>query len=316
MDIENGFYLNNRDRRSQTRLNRFRRFLNDYWLIPVLLCYLQLATQAVFPADQPLDRLAKGNQAFFQGIPIAYQIATNEFPFTLLGHFYEMGQYGLYKTDFLQVPHEDLKTALQSPQSQKDIYNRLLSSRKNHTSEVGGLLTISYQEDGPHLHIHEITSLNAEFLSMLRSKTETPHEFVNLVEDHENREVFKGVGIRDEWIKDIVSIVKNEGISENIREKLTENFIAMYEDLSESRYLLTPFQFKNELGKIPFEERFVGLFHFHNGLNEPPSTIDLQQSMRKRQIVMTFSQKGWTLYDLFKKDVSSIEFMIDKEGTL
>ena len=304
------------DRRRQTTLNRLRRCLNDYWVIPVLFCYLQLATQVIYPAESPLNRLSKGNRAFFQGIPIAYNIATQEFPFTMLGHLYELGNHGLYKTDLFQVPHETLRVALNAPGKGEEIYNRLVLSRDHHESEWGGLLTVSYHEGQPELHLYEVSSLNEDYLERLRSEAENPSAFLDLVTLSDGQEVLDGVGIEKGWVENITSLIKNDRITEDVRKKLIKNFTEMYEALSESRYLLSPYQFKGALGKIPFDERFVGLFHFHNGLNERPSPVDMQQSLRKRQIVMTFSEEGWTLYDVVNREMRTINIKIDKRVAL
>src|SRR5581483_7963238 len=146
------------DRRNPRRLNRLRRFVNDYWLIPVLVCYLQLSTQVIYSADPPLERLYKGNRTFFQGIPIAYRLATDDFPYTLIGHLHEMVDHGFYKFNLRQIPHGDLELAMAAPESRQEIYDRLVASRERHQSELGGLLTVSYLSNGPKVHLHEVQS--------------------------------------------------------------------------------------------------------------------------------------------------------------
>ncbi len=148
------------DRRNPRRFNRMRRFLNDYWLIPFLICVLQLSTQVIYSADPPAERFYKGNRTFFQGIPVAYRIATHEFPYTLLGHLQEIVDHGSYQLDLRQVPHPDVQKAFSSPGIQKSVYDRLVASRQHHKSELGGLLTVSYLSSGPEIHLHEIPSLN------------------------------------------------------------------------------------------------------------------------------------------------------------
>ncbi len=300
------------DRRSRSGFNRFRRFLNNYWLIPLIFCYLQLATQVFYPADSPLDRISKGNRAFFNGVPIAYKIITYDFPFALLGHLYELGVQGTYKTNFFQVPHKDIKAALGTPDVQTTFYNRLVSSRNHHDSEIGGLLSISYEGNTPKLYLHEIPSLNEVFLTRLREASASPKDFIELINSKSSKDLFHGVGILPEWVASTTKLIKTSHITEKSRQNTILNFIEMYEALSESRYILSPYQFKAGIGKIPFAQRFVGIFHFHNGLNEPPSPTDIQQSLRNRQIVFTFSESGWTLYDVEKQNLAKIDIKIDK----
>lgn len=304
------------DRRSASGFNRFRRFLNDYWLIPVIICYLQLGTQIIYTTDSPLQRLEKGNRAFFQGIPIAYEIATHDFPFTLLGHFYELGIQGAYRSGIFQVPHEDIKAALALPEVQKDFYDRLVASRDYHDSEIGGLLSVSYPLGKPRLNIYPIASLNELYLVRLRDSMETPESLINFLEADFSEEILDGVGIRRAWVESTTSLIQSDRISEPLRRTTMQNFLEMYESLSESRYILSPYQFKAGLGRIPLDERFVGIFHFHNGLSEPPSAVDIQQSQRNRQLVFTFSESGWTLYDVNKEVLAMVDIKIDNRISL
>lgn len=304
------------DRRNPRRLNRMRRFLNDYWLIPLLICLLQLSTQVIYSADPPAERLYKGNRTFFQGIPIAYRIATHEFPYTLIGHLHEILDHGSYRFDFRQVPHPDLQTALSSPDLQKSVYDRLVASREHHKSELGGLLTVSYLSSGPAIHLHEIQSLNEVYFNRLQAAAGSASQFVAFLSSKEDREILEKVGLENAWVENVVSIMKNDRVSESVKGTLIKNFIEMYGMLSESRYLLSPYQFKEALGRVPFGERFIGLYHFHNGMSEPPSNIDIEQSLRKRQIVMTFSPGGWTLYDVAKQNLQRIDIEIDNKASL
>jgi len=301
------------DRRRRSGFNRFRRFINNYWLIPLIFCYLQLLTQVIYPADPPLQRLTKGNNAFFKGIPIAYKIASDDFPFTLLGHFYEIGTHALYKSDLLQIPHEDLIAGLSSPEVKNALYRRLIESRSHRVSERGGILSVSHIEGKAVLYFHDIPSLNEGYLAKLRSAQDSPTVFRDLLVSEDAQEILETVGIEKRWSQDTLFLMENMNIPETSRRMAVENFIDMFEALSESRYLLSPYQLKNALGKLPLSERFLGLFHFHNGLNEPPSTVDSQQSMLKRQVVLTVSNEGWTLYDLVKRSASKVDIEIDKQ---
>lgn len=304
------------DRRNPRRLNRLRRFLNDYWLIPVLICYLQLSTQVIYSADPPLERLYKGNRTFFQGIPIAYRLATDDFPYTLIGHLHEMVDHGFYKFDIRQVPHADLESAMASPETRQAIYDRLVASRAHHQSELGGLLTVSYLSTGPRVHLHEVRSLNEVYYDKLHAAAVSVPQFIAFLSSKEDREILEKVGLDNAWLDNIVSIMKSDRITSSVKERLIQSFLQMYGILSDSRYLLSPYQFKEALGRVPIGERFVGLYHFHNGMNEPPSEIDVEQSLRKRQIVMTFSPKGWIFYDVAKQNLEQIDIEIDKTVSL
>lgn len=313
---EQAIFLPGVDRRRRSNINRCRRFINDYWLIPVIFCYLQLLTQVLYPADTPIERLTKGNHAFFKGIPIAYNIVTDDFPHTLLGHFYEIGTYSLYKTGILQVSHDDIKAGLSSPDIQIELYRRLISSRAHRESELGGVLTLSYVEGKAAIHFHQIPSLNEAYLLKLRKAVDSPSTFRKLLSSEDYQEILETVGIENRWSQDTLFLMDNQNIPENSRRMAVENFIDMFEALSESRYLLSPYQLKNALGRIPLQERFIGLFHFHNGMNEPPSSVDIQQSEQKRQMVLTVSNQGFTVYDLVKRRASKIDIEIDKKFRL
>ena len=299
------------ERRSPSFWNRLRRKLNDYWLIPLLICYLQLSTQFIYSAEPPLERLYKGNQTFLQGIPIFYKIATHRFPYTLMGHFYEIADHGLYRFDLNQVPHHDLETAFESSEISRAVYEHLTASRRHHQSELGGILTLSYPQGNPSIHLHEIPSLNEVYLKQLRERRDSVPRFIDFLLDNENQEVFEKVGVQQKWRENLAAALKRDRMSDSVKQTLINNFIETYEALSESRYLLSPYQFKEALGKVPMGERFVGLYHFHNGLNEPPSAIDIEQSLRKRQIVMTLSERGWAFYDVDKENLRRVDIDVD-----
>jgi hypothetical protein len=140
--------------------------------------------------------------------------------------------------------------------------------------------------------------------------------FLTLIGSEDSREIFEKVGIEKKLIEATDSLLKKDHISNSIKQAMIRNFVDMYDTLSESRYLLSPLQFKEALGKIPFGERYVGLYHFHNGIEEPPSEIDIEQSLRRRQIVMTLSREGWVFYDVVKRDLKRINIEVDNKVAL
>ncbi|MFY9271275.1 MAG: hypothetical protein WAO55_16140 [Candidatus Manganitrophaceae bacterium] len=304
------------ERRSPRLFNRLRRKLNDYWLIPLLVCQLQLATQFFHTADPPLERLYKGNRTFFQGIPILYKIVSHEFPYAFIGHFYELVEQGLYSVGYDRVSHGELQTALSSPGAGREIYDRLIASRQHRESELGGILTLSYHGEKPVVRLHEIPSLNEIYLDRLRKIRHSLPEVLAFLTAEENQEVFEKLGLGKQWTTNLETILQRQNLPDATKQTLIDNFIETYQALSDSRYLLSPYQLKGALGKIPFGERFVGLYHFHNGMNEPPSSIDIDQSLRRRQLVMTFSETGWIFYDISKRALKQINVQIDKAVAL
>ncbi|MBI3805251.1 MAG: hypothetical protein HY282_15985 [Nitrospirae bacterium] len=304
------------ERRNRSFRNRLRRKLNDYWLIPLLLCYLQLSTQFIYSAEPPLERLYKGNKNFLQGIPVFYKITTQAFPYTLIGHFSEIADYGLYQLNLLQVPHDELRSALEAPKTGQQIYDRVAASRQYRQSELGGILTLSYREGRPEVHLYEIPSLNSAYLAQLREMRQSILRFADFISLSSNQDIFEKVGLQQRWVTDLTRLLRNDRLADKVKMTLVDNFIETFEALSESRFLLSPYQFKEALGKVPFGEHFVALFHFHNGVNEPPSSIDIEQSLRKRQVVMTLSRQGLVLYDVVKQDLQRIDIDIDKRVSL
>jgi hypothetical protein len=303
------------ERRSPTLRNRVRRFFNDYWLVPVLICYLQLVTQLFYSADLPLARLYKVNRTFLHEIPIFYQIATREFPYTLVGHFSEFIDHWLYQWGLYQIPHEELKSALNSADTREEVYQLLVASRSHHQSEIGGIATLSYHPAGPRIHLYGIPSSNGDYSAQLHEAAESFLRLIDLLSRQENQEILEKVGVRQGTPEKIISLINNGLISTDDKKKIIRNFLGMYDALSYSRYLLSPFKLKEEIGKIPFGERFIGLYHFHNGINQPPSAGDIEESLRKRQLVMTFSEAGWRFYDVVKGDLRQIDIEVEKKGT-
>lgn len=298
------------ERRSPGAWNRVRRFINSYWLVPLLVLLLQLSTQLFYQTEPPLERLYKGNLAFFRGAPIFYEIATADFPYTLIGHFLEMIDYSLYEGDFHQISRKTLEVASRSPGAREEIYRRLIDSRSHRQSELGGVLTLSYSH-GPAIRLHEIPSLNEIYSGRLHEAMGSTPRFLALIGSKEGREVFEKVGVEKRMIEEMSSLLKNDRLSRRVGDGMIRNFVEMYDTLSDSHYLLSPLQFKEALGEIPFTERYVGLYHFHNGMEEPPSEIDVGQSLRRRQIVMTFSPDGWELYDIVKGEIKKTNIEVD-----
>lgn len=283
--------------------------------MPILVILLQLSTQLFYVTEPPLKRLYKGNLTFFRGIPVFYKIATAAFPYTLIGHFSEIIDYGFYMGNIFQVPHSALVTAVQTLATKEDVYHSLVASRSHHESEHGGLLAISYFDNSA-IHLYEIPSLNGIYSARLHQAVGSFPKLLEMMTSEEGREVFDKVGIEKKIMEETISLLKNDRLPDPVKKTIVDNFVELYDTLSESRYLLSPLQFKEGIGRISFGERYVGTYHFHNGIEEPPSEIDVEQSLRKRQIVMTLTAEGWALYDVAKRDLKRINIGVDNKVRL
>ncbi|MGH7830664.1 MAG: hypothetical protein ACREP8_10850, partial [Candidatus Binatia bacterium] len=201
------------ERRSPTLRNRVRRFFNNYWLVPLLICYLELLTLLFYSADPTLGRLSRVNRTFLQEIPIFYRITAHEFPYTLIGHMSELVDHWLYQWSLYQIPHEDLRSALNSDETRERVYQLLLSSRSNYQSEIGGIVTLSYRSAGPRIHLYPIHSSNETYSAQLHEAVESFPRLMDLLSTPENEEILEKVGVPREAGEKIISIVQNNFIS-------------------------------------------------------------------------------------------------------
>ncbi|MBI5407182.1 MAG: hypothetical protein HZA18_05750 [Nitrospirae bacterium] len=289
------------DRRKRTPTNRLRRFLNNYWLIPVFTLCLELFAITLPPTDSPIKNLKDRNIYFLKGPVILYNLASTDFPYALIGHFKEITLVKKYSFNIDQVPSEDIARALENKESVRKIYRRVIESRSYANTELGGIITLVNTPEGPELHLHEIPSLNKGFSEKLHGlENSSIEEFIAFLQKQESRETLARVGM-DEYITDnLVNVLLSQKPDKDRKRILVKDFIKTYDIHSECKYILSPYDFKSILGASNIEGKYVGLFHFHNNYMEPPSEVDIANSSADRQIVITLGDRGIVIYDLIK----------------
>ncbi|MBI4716102.1 MAG: hypothetical protein HY760_09250, partial [Nitrospirae bacterium] len=229
------------DRRRKTLGNRSRRFLNNYWLVPVFAAYLELFAVALPSGEAPLEQMVQRNVSFVAGTGVLYDLVSTDFPHTLIGHAKEIVIRKRFDLELGQVPFEALSRAMEDPAMVKALHGRLLESRKDHTTELGGVATLSHGPEGPRLHLYEIASVNGGFSRDLRKAgSGSVPEFVACVGEEEHRAFLRKVGISDPLVERLRDVLASPRIGEGKKRRLTEQFIATYDLYSESRYLLSP----------------------------------------------------------------------------
>ena len=301
------------DRRRKTLRNRLRRSLNNYWLIPVFILYLEFFTVLVPPMDSPMKNLLERNLNFLKGPVILYNLASTDFPYTLIGHFKEIAIVKKYSFNISQVPSGDIVRTLDDREGVREIYRRLIESRNYNNTEIGGIATVSYGHDGPKLHLHEITSINMTFSERLHKAADSSpsrsideaideaiDEVITLLQKRESREIVARVEIDEHLVDQLIDVLLSNKVSMKDKTMLIEGFVKRYDTHSELKYVLSPYDFKSFLGSAELEGEYIGIFHFHNNYMEPPSEIDVANSFTDRQIVITPSDGGFMLYDIIK----------------
>jgi hypothetical protein len=302
-----------RDRRKKTPFNRFRRLFNSYWLVPLFTAYLELFALFLPPGDVGLNHLLERNRSFFNGITVLYHLSSYDFPYTLVGHGKEIVIRNAYDLNVRQVPFSKVAEAAKDRTTATGIYLRLIGSRSHKNTELGGVVTLSDGPEGPWIHFYEVGSLNGAFSENLRRAGQgTVLEFLAWSRDKEHREFIQRVGISESLLKHLDSVLSSPKIRESQKKKLIDGFIDTFDLYSESRYILSPDDFKSYLGSHTFEGRYVGVFHFHNGLMEPPSEADVAGSFNDRQIVLTLTDQGFLLYDVVKGVEKTVEVRLER----
>lgn len=289
------------DRRKRTRTNKTRRFINNYWLLPVFALYLELFAIILPPVDSPLENLKQRNLYFLRGPVVLYNLVSTDFPYTLRGHLKEVILVKKYALNIDQVPPADIISALKDKESITKIYSRVIESRGYHNTEIGGVVTLVYESEGPVLRLYEITSLNKVFSEKLHELEEASVEdFLSFMQQRESMELISKVGIDEHLTDNLIKILSSNKINEDLKMSLIKDFIKAYDIHSEPKFILSPYAFKSFLGSAGLEGKYIGLFHFHNNYMEPPSEVDNENSYADRQFVITLGDKGIVIYDLIK----------------
>ncbi|MCC6543213.1 MAG: hypothetical protein IT392_01770 [Nitrospirae bacterium] len=292
------FEFNFVDRRKSSFSNRIRRSINSYWLVPVFVLYLELLTVLIPPIDSPLKNIEERNLYFLKGTAVMYNLVSTDFPYALIGHFKEVAIVKKYLLGIGQVPSQDIAIALTNKSEVQQLYSRIIASKAYLNTEVGGIVTISYDKDNPRLHLYEIPSINKSFSDRLKATAESSvSEFLALLQEEESIGILTRVEVDSEITKRLIEVLSTDSISYPIKDKLIKDFIRTYDLYSQLKYVLSPIVFKSFLGSTRIEGEYIGLFHFHNDYMEPPSEIDMANSYSDRQIIFTLSDDGIILYD-------------------
>ncbi len=295
------FELNFIDRRKRTIRNKVRRGINNYWLVPVFVLYLELLTALIPPVDSPLRNITERNLYFLKGPVVIFNLVSTDFPYTLIGHFKEISIVKKYLLGIGQVPSADIAVALTYKDDVRNIYNRIVSSQAYLDTEIGGIATISYDRDSPRLRLYEIPSVNKLLSDRLKAASvSSVSEFVALLQEKESREILNKVEVDSEVSARLIDILSADSVNSNVKDKLIRDFIRTYDAHSKLKYVLSPLVFKSFLGSADIEGEYIGLFHFHNDYMEPPSDIDVANSYSDRQIIFTLADEGIILYDVIK----------------
>ena len=289
------------DRRKPTPVNKIRRFVNNYWLIPVFTLCLELFAVVSPPIDSPIKKLKDRNISFFKGPIILYKLISTDFPYALIGHVKEIAIVNKYTFSVDQIPAEEVTRALENRESISKIYRRVIESKEYDNTEIGGIATLEYDSGGPKFHLYEITSLNRIFSEKLhRLENSSREEFLSFIQERDSREILTKVGIDEMITNSLRKVLLSEKPNQHQKMHLIKGFIKNYDIHSEAKYILSPYDFKSILGSGSMHGKYVGLFHFHNSYMEPPSEVDIANSYMDRQLVITLGNSGIVVYDLVK----------------
>ncbi|OGW56543.1 MAG: hypothetical protein A2Y48_00860 [Nitrospirae bacterium RIFCSPLOW2_12_42_9] len=288
------------ERRRRTQSNKIRRFLNDYWIVPMFVLSLELFAVILPPSDSPVQNFLDRNLHFFRGPAILYNIVTNDFPNTLVGHFKEIVIINKYFFNIDQVPSVELLKALKDKEAVAKIYRRVIESRSYHNTEIGGIVTLMGTSNGPKVNFYEIPSVNEDLSERLHELIDFPEEFLLFIKNRENKRFILKVGMDENLVNKLTDILTGNSVSRDLKIDLINGFVRTYDLYSESKYILSPYVFKSFLGQGEIEGEYIGIFHVHNNYMEPPSEADVANSFSDRQFVITIGDTGIVIYDVVK----------------
>ena len=276
------------ERRAQTPINKIRRFLNDFWLVPVLVLYLQLLAALMTATGGDQAGLMDKNRTFFSGVPLVAAIIRNDFPFALIGHSKEMlHTFGGAATTL--TPEE---VALRVESKKRDIYRSLWQSRDWIDTELGGIISV---QPGRELALYPIPSSNGKFVRSLKALP--PEAALKRLTDPANRELVTILAGSQSLYRRVALILADTRYTEEVKQRTFASIMGALEVASEARYVVLPIEFKANLGHMD-GWRYVGVYHFHNELESPPSQADIMSSYDVRQLVFCLAKDGFDLYDI------------------
>ncbi len=292
------------DRRARGPLNRARRFLNDFWLVPVVVLYFQLLAAMVGAQAGDNHPLSDINRRILAGVPALGHIVTDDFPYTLIGHSKEVLHIlgGLEQ----RISPDDLAARLIGNQS--ELYRTLWTSRSEKTTEWGGIVTLNEQHT-PELHL--IPSSNGRFIGQLeRLPWQQGMDWISAAENAELVNILAMSGIN---LTQVADLLARDDVDEPTKVKLYRSISHTLRTISEARYLLQPDHFKSYLGHSD-TWRYVGMFHFHNRLEAPPSEADVEASYRVRQLIFALARDGFDLYDISNGVTTATHFTVTDDA--
>lgn len=278
------------DRRSLHPVNRLRRFLNNYWLVPVVVIYLQLLAALLNVHGSGEHGLLARNRLFFQGIPLSFQILAYDFPYAVIGHGKELTYH--WGGAGLAMPPVAVADGVRP--MRQEIYAAILASQSRHDTEVGGIVMLG--PDG-RIALHPVPSSNGDLVRALKALP--PPAAMNELRKPENGPIVHALAASVGPIDRISALLDDPKVVPAERERAYSALLYSLEVASESRYVLLPMVFKATLGRLP-EWRLVGMYHFHNEVDVPPSLADVAASADMRQFVFVLARDGFNLYDLYQ----------------
>jgi len=292
------------DRRSPTPWNRIRRFFNNYWLIPIVVIYLQFLAALMSANGETRDGLLERNRTFFSGVPWLISIVTTDFPDALVGHGKEMAFFLAQRLG--PVSAEGVVQGV--AQQKRDIFLALWESRNALDTEVGGVMVMD-PELGAHLH--PIPSSNGALVRSLDGLT--PEQGMRRLRAEENRSVIRVLAGNSTIVERVARVIENPLMPDDVKARAYSSIRYSLEVASESRYFVHPIEFKAALGRLP-GPLFAGVYHFHNELGVPPSEADLSASFGMRQFVFALARDGFVLYDIVDGRVAQTHFSVQPEA--
>lgn len=292
------------DRRSVHPFNRLRRFLNNYWLVPVVVIYLQLLAALLNVHSSGEHGLLDRNRMFFQGIPLTFEILAYDFPYAVIGHgkeiTYHWGGAGM------AMPPVQVVEGVRG--MRQEIQRAILASQARRDTEVGGLVMLT--DDG-RIALHPVPSSNGELVRALKALP--PEAALAELRKPRNGPIVRALASSAGPIDRIAALMSDPKVRESERERAYSAFLYSLEVASESRYVLLPMVFKATLGRLP-EWRLIGTYHFHNELDVPPSPADVEAAADMRQFVFVLAADGFNLYDLYQGNATVSHHAVASDG--
>ena len=209
-----------------------------------------------------------------------------------------------YATNILYTDKAKLESAAKHPKTIEALIDIYSKDKNDTSSEIGGIITIDKDENGPYLGFYLVESELSPVIKEIKGYKGRYKDFIKRLKQAEEN---KKTGFKDklnllnknEFFKNVMNIIeRNRGkVKERELQRIMDIQIDILSTTGDYSYLLSRGALASFFWSNKLNGNLLAYFHTHEG-GEVPSLEDFLASEGNRHIVVSFKNSGYTLYDL------------------